>query len=107
MIRTKGEAGTGDVVFGVRGGAVSNDDAIDAALGTAQTVADTFIADSDMHITAATAALTIGGTPALGDMLFMEIYRDADNAADTYTQDARLLGIQIQYKESATEPSIW
>ena len=100
-------AGTGDVVFGVRGGAVSNDDAIDAALGTAQTVADTFIADGDMHITAATAALTIGGTPALGDMLFMEIYRDADNAADTYTQDARLLGIQIQYKESATEPSIW
>lgn len=99
-------AGTGDVVFGVRGGAVSDDDPIDAALGTAQTVTDTFIAEDDLHISAA-SAITIGGTPALADMLFMEIYRDADNVADTYTQDARLLGIMIQYKELTTEPSIW
>ena len=100
-------AGTGDVVWGVNARAFSNDDPIDTAWGTSQTVTDSFIAADDLHITDATPAVTIAGTPAMGDMISIQIYRDADNAADTYTQDARFLGVSIQYKESDTAPSSW
>lgn len=99
--------GTGNVVWGVRGVAVSNDDALDATFGTAVTVTDAFITAGDNHVSDATAAVTIGGTPALGDLTILEFYRDADNGSDTYTQDARLLGVVMQYQESTTEPSQW
>jgi hypothetical protein len=100
-------AGTGNVIWGIQAQAIGNDDAIDSAFGTAQTVTDAFIATGDMHVTAATSAITVGGTPALADMIYFRIYRDADNGSDTYTQDAKLLGVAIQYKELTTEPTVW
>lgn len=104
---TNGTAGTGDVVWGAQGVAISNDDALDVAFGTAQEVTDTFIADGDNHVTAATAAITVGGTPAASDLVTFQIYRKAADGADTYTQAARLLAVEIQWKESATIPAIW
>ncbi len=100
-------AGSGNVVWGARAVATSNDDPLDTAFGTSQTVTDGFITSGDNHTTPATSAVTVGGTPALGDLVVFEFYRDADDAADTYTQDARLIGVAMQYKESATEPVIW
>lgn len=88
-------AGTGDVIWGCRAKYERNDDAIDAAYGTAQTTTDTFIADGDMHITSATSAITPGGTHASGCMLNIEVYRDADAGGDTYTQDALLLAVLV------------
>jgi hypothetical protein len=88
-------AGTGDVVWGCRAKFERNDDTIDAAYGTAQTVTDSFIADGDMHITSATSAITPGGTHASGAMLNIEVYRDANAGGDTYTQDALLLAVLI------------
>lgn len=99
--------GTGDVVWGIQSVAISNDGAIDTAFGTAQTVTDTYLASGDVHISDATAAVTTAGTPALADLTYFQIYRDADNGSDTYTQDARLVGIAIQYKETTTAPVIW
>jgi len=99
--------GSGDVVWSVSAGAVSNDDAIDAALGTAQTVTDTVLAVADLHVTTATPAVTVGGTPALEDLLFFRIERDADAAGDTLAVDAKLLGVLIQYREDTTTPSGW
>lgn len=100
-------AGTGDVVWAIQAGAISDDDAIDTALGTAVTITDTFISTGDMHITDATGALTVGGTPELEDMIYFQVYRDADAGGDTYDQDARLLGVAIQYREGTTVPVIW
>src|SRR3990167_6105835 len=57
------------VSFGIKAGALSNDDAIDAALGTQVAVDDVVIAVGDLHVTPASGAITIGGTPALGDMV--------------------------------------
>lgn len=88
-------AGSGDVVWGVRAVCIGNDDALDVAFGTAQTVTDTFIASGDLHRTSATSAITAGGSPAAGDAMVLEVYRDADNGSDTYTQDARLLGVAV------------
>ena len=99
--------GSGDVVWGIQAVAVSNDGAIDSSFGTAKTVTDTYIASGDVHITSATSAVTIAGNPALADLTYFQIYRDADNGSDTYTQDARLLGVAIQYKETTTAPVIW
>ena len=100
-------AGTGTVVWAVRAVATSNDDALDAAWGTPKGVSDAFIASGDNHTSSATTALTIGGTPALGDLVVFEFYRDADNGGDTYTQDARLLNVTMQYKTLDTTTAAW
>ena len=100
-------SGSGNVIWGVQAVALGNDDAIDTAFGTAQTVTDTLITADDVHVTSATASITVSGTPALGDIVYFQIYRDADAGGDTLAVDARLLKVVIQYKESATEPSAW
>jgi hypothetical protein len=89
--------GSGDVVFGIQGRAYANDDSLDTAFGTAQTVTDTLIATDDMHITSATSAVTIGGTPSANTPILFQIYRDADAGGDTLSSDARLLGVEISY----------
>jgi hypothetical protein len=88
-------AGSGDVIWGIQGRAFANDDALDTAAGTAQTVTDTLIATNDMHVSAATSAVTIGGTPAANTPIQFTIYRDANAAGDTIANDTRLLGVEI------------
>jgi hypothetical protein len=70
---------------------------LDTAFGSAQTVTDTLIATDDMHITSATSAVTIGGTPAANTPILFQIYRDADAGGDTLSSDARLLGVEILF----------
>jgi hypothetical protein len=99
-------AGTsGTVKWYIQGIALSNDDAIDTAYGTAVGVEDTFIATGDVHVTSATGAVTIGGTPALADVVYFQIYRDVSE--DTFDADARLMGVMIEYAEAATDASAW
>jgi hypothetical protein len=88
-------SGSGDVIWGIQGRAFANDDALDTAAGTAQTVTDTLIAANDMHVSSATSAVTIGGTPAANTPIQFSIYRDANAAGDTLAVDARLLGVEI------------
>lgn len=91
---------TGDTVeFGIKVGALSDSDAIDTALGTPQVISDVLLADNgaDLQITDSTSAITVGGSPALGDMLVFEIYRNTDGT-DTMAEDGHLFGVWIQYK---------
>lgn len=88
-------SGSGDVVWGVRGVAIGHDDALDAAFGTAQTTTSTLTATGDLVLSAATSAVTFAGTPAAGDMLWLEVYRVADNVSDTLNADAILIGVEI------------
>jgi hypothetical protein len=90
-------SGSGDVVWGIQGRSFANDDALDTAFGTAQTVTDTLLAANDMHITSATSAVTLGGTPAANTPMQFQIYRDADAGGDTLAVDARLLGVEIVF----------
>jgi hypothetical protein len=87
--------GTDDVVWGISGLAYANDDALDTATGTPQTVTDTLLATNDMHVSNATSAVTVGGTPSGNKPIQFTVYRDADAGADTYGGDARLLGVEI------------
>ena len=92
--------GSDDVVWGLQGRAYANDDALDQAMGTAQTATDTLTATNDVDISPATSAITLGGTAAAGNPVIFQVYRDADAAGDTYGHDARLLGVEISYTAS-------
>lgn len=95
---------SGTCVWGIKAGALSNDDPIDAALGTEVSVTDTLLAVGDMHVSPATAAVTVGGTPALEDMIVMQVVA---KTTGTIAVDQFLMGVAIQYKELTTEPAAW
>lgn len=84
-----------DVVWALQGVAVSNDDALDASWGTEQAVTDTGGTTNDLYITAATSAITIGGTPAAEDLVLFRVYRDANAGGDTLAIDAKLIGVKL------------
>jgi hypothetical protein len=96
-----GASAADTVEWGIKAGALSNDDAIDAALGDAVVITDTVIADGDLHVTSATPALTVGGTPALGDLIQFEVYRNTDGT-DDMAEDAWLIGCWIQFLKTNT-----
>jgi hypothetical protein len=87
----------GTVVWGLAGRAFADDEAIDQAFGTAQEVSDDWIANGDVHVTSATAAITLGGTPAGGEYVVFRVYRDPGDASDDLTGDARLMAVKIEY----------
>lgn len=96
------------VGFSLAAGAISNDDALDAALGSGVAVEDQLIADDDLHVTAASGALTVGGSPALGDMVQFKLTRDFDyaGAGAAMDVDAYVLGVLVQYRENL-EVAAW
>lgn len=75
--------------------AFANDDALDTALGTAQNVTDTWIAQKDLHITAFSSAITIAGSPVAGEEVHFKLSRDV--ASDNMTGDADVIGILLEY----------
>jgi len=87
-------SGSGTVVWQMRGVALSNDDALDTAMGTAQSSTDTLITAYDLHVGPQSSAITIAGTPADSDMHWWQI--DRDTGTDTLTADAKLLGIVVE-----------
>jgi hypothetical protein len=89
------DSGAGGVVWSLRGLALSNDDAADTAWGTEQTSSDTLLATGDIHVGPESAAITLGGTPAEGDMLFFQVRRNPADGGDTLNADARLLGVRL------------
>lgn len=90
-------SGSGTVTWTLAGVAISNDDVIDAAFGTAQSSTDTLIATTDVHVGPESSAITIAGTPAQDDIVYFQVTRDV---ADTLTADARLIGIKVIYTTS-------
>jgi hypothetical protein len=94
----------GDTVeWAIKAGALSDSDAIDAALGTPQVISDALLADNgtDLQTTSAIPALTVGGTPTKNDLLIFEVYRNTDGTDDC-AEDAWLFGCTIQYKNSGS-----
>jgi predicted porin len=92
----------------LKAGALSDSDAIDAALGTGQVISDALLADdgADLQLSGATPAITVGGTPALGDLIVFEAYRNV-SGTDDMTEDAWLFEVVIQYQTSSTAVVGW
>ena len=93
---------TGNCIMGLQGVSVSNDDTADIAFGTAQEVTDAGGgAVEDVLVSSVSSAMTIAGTPADDDLTFFQLYRDAADGSDTFTGDARLMGIKLFYTTDA------
>jgi hypothetical protein len=92
-----GNASTNSVVWGLAARAYADSDVLDQAFGTQQQVTDANQANDDVNISAATPAITIGGTPAAGNFVQFRANRDPANASDTLAATAELLAIRITY----------
>ena len=76
---------------------------MDTAVGTAQNVTDTWIADDDLHVTSYSSAITIGGSPVAGELAVFQLSRDV--AADDLGVDAEILGVLIEYSTDKSNSS--
>ena len=91
----------GNVVWAIQGISFANDNPLDVAWGTIQTVTDAWIANDDLHVSSATSAVTIAGSPVAGEMVQFRVQRNGANASDTFATTAGLLGIRINYTTDA------
>jgi len=83
------------VVWDLQGIALSNDDAIAQAFGTAVTSTDTGGTTNDLYAGPESAAVTIAGTPAAEDVVMFRLSRVTGDGGDTMAIDARLHGIVL------------
>jgi len=93
---------TDGVAWGLQGIALSDNEAIDTAFGTPIVVTDDAqSAAGELYVTAVSSAVTVGGTPAEGDLVFFRIFRDVSDANDDMTEDARLIAVQLFFTTNA------
>jgi hypothetical protein len=90
-------ASTNSVVWGMSGRAFNDGDVLDQAFGTVQTVTDANNGTDDVNISAATAAITLAGTPAAGSYVQFKAERQGGAGGDTLAAVAELLQVRITY----------
>ena len=92
---TPGSTNTGNCIFGVQGVSCGDSDTIDVAFGTAVEVTDAGIGTvEDQQITSESSAVTISNAGD-GEQTYFQLYRDAADGSDTFTADARVLGLRL------------
>jgi hypothetical protein len=98
-IQWMANATTGSAVWGARVGAVTPADAdtpvehAEAAATTTTTATNTTEARRLNETTIAPSF----DSAAVGDLVFLLVYRDADNASDTLSVDAELINVSLDY----------
>jgi hypothetical protein len=93
---------TGDCIFTLSGVSVGDGDTIDVAFGTVITLTDAGIGTvEDQQVTGESSAITIAGSPAVDQLTYFRLERLAGNGADTFTGDARVLGIKLFFTTDA------
>ena len=89
---------TGNCIWGLQAVSFGDSDPADVAFGTVQTSTDAGIGTlEDVQVGPESSAITVGGTPLDEDITFFQIYRDAAAGGDTFSADARLLGVKILF----------
>jgi len=97
-----GIAATTGVAWSLDAVAVSDNETIDVAYGTAVVVQDDAqSAVEEVLASAVSGAVTIAGSPAAGDLVFFRIGRDVSDGNDDMNGDARLHGIKIFFTTDA------
>lgn len=102
-----GASATEVALWGIRGVAAGDGEAMDQVWGAEVEVSDALIALGAVQESAATAAITIGNTPALGKLIWLQVSRKAADGIDTLGSDAKFLGVAIQYGVLAASPAAW
>ena len=99
---TPSSTNTGNCLFQLQGVAVGDGDTIDVAYGTGITVTDAGIGTvEDQQISPVSSAVTIAGSPAVSEQTYFQLLRLAADGSDTFTGDARVLGIRIFFTTDA------
>jgi hypothetical protein len=99
---TANSTDTGNVIWGLQGVAAADNDAINVAFGTAQTVTKAHSGTAnDLDVSSESSAITIAGSPSTDEQVYFQVYRDAAAGGDTMTADARLLGIKFFFTTDA------
>ena len=99
-----GIAATTNCVWTLQGVSVSDNGTIDVAYGTAVAVDDAAQgAVEELLVSAESGAVTIAGSPAVGDICYFRIARDISE--DNMAGDARLLGIKLFFNTDAKNDS--
>lgn len=95
---TANSTSTNSVVWTISGVAIGDDETLDVAPGTAQTVTDANKSTAyKLSISDATSAITLAGTPAADKYCRLLIGRDPTNGSDTLAATARLLKVVLTY----------
>ena len=93
---------TGNCIWGLQAVSFGDSDPADVVFGTVQTSTDAGIGTlEDVQVGPESSAITVGGTPLDEDITFFQIYRDAAAGGDTFSADARLLGVKIFFTTNA------
>ena len=93
---------TGNCIFRLSGVACGDGDTIDVAYGTPQDITDAGIGTvEDQQVSGVSPAVTIAGSPAVDQQTYLQLQRDATSGSDTFTGDARVLGIKIFFTTDA------
>ena len=92
-------ATTGDVIWGLQTICVATGETLDPAFNTAQTVTDTVQGTTNQLNIASITTVTVTGCAA-GERFFFKLYRDADNASDTMSGDARLVSARWKIRRA-------
>ena len=99
---TPSNTNTGNVLVQLMGVACGDGDTIDVAYSDGVQVTDAGIGTvEDQQVSPVSSALTIAGSPAVDQQVYFQVKRNADDGADTFTGDCRLLGIKIFFTTDA------
>ena len=92
-------ATTGDVRWAIRGCAASNSDILQPDFGSEVVITDSVTAGDEVQRSAESAAISIAGSPANGDVVYLQILRRSDHDDDTVEDVVRFLGARLIYTE--------
>ena len=85
---------SGTVVWGIACQSYSDSDVQDTAFSAETTVTDTLLTVGDMHISDATGAITVSGTPGLDDLIRCQVVAETGG---TIAVDVHLGQVVLQY----------
>jgi hypothetical protein len=99
---TPSSTNTGNCLYLLAGVAIGDGDTIDVSYGTPVTITDAGIGTvEDQQVSAVSSAVTIAGSPAVDQQTYFQLQRNASSGSDTFTGDARVLGIKIFFTTDA------
>jgi len=97
--------------WSIAGTAHADGGTIDSSWGTDVTVDDNVLgtAAGRVHISDATADITIAGSPVAGaaELVYLRFHRVANHVLDDLNENAHLLGVAIQYRETSSGINSW
>ena len=99
---TPSNTNTGNCIYLLAGVSCGDSDTIDIAYGSPVSITDAGIGTvEDQQVSGVSGAVTIAGSPAVDQQVYFQLQRDGNGGEDTFTGDARVLGIKIFFTTDA------